>query len=236
MAEDNEFPGYNEAPTFNNHDGFSNCIFVTQLDVPGRVLLAGSTVLYLGWFNDRLLTQGFQYLRHQRFKQGPFHYDTELRLRFRNPDDENYPHTTPDRRYRACEWDRDRSGPVLAEYASDVSRVLRREYAQEKSECLGGSYLAPLDQRKYWVPFSYENQHPRPYFAPKVHPNQQNLFEAVARCMKCRVIHNYDIAGENIKGQATANKSCQCAEDIVYGKLRSLNRVGYVVLEDITSH
>lgn len=70
----------------------------------------------------------------------------------------------------------------------------------------------------------------------KVHANQQALFEAVPRCMKCRVIHNYVIVGENLEVQAKANKgSCQSAEDLVYCKLRSLDRVGNVVLKNVIS-
>ena len=232
IAEDNEFPGYDEAPTFNNHNGFSNCIFVTASYLPDRIFLAGSTVLYLGWFNDIILTQRFQALRHLRFKQNPFQYDNELRLRFRNPDD----NSTPDRRYQACGWNRHHSGPILARYASKVGSRLRFEYAQGGTRYTGDNWLAALDQRKYWVPFSYNMDYSQSYFAVKVHSNQQNLFEPVARCLKCRVIHEYEVPDENLEGQATANKSCQCGEDIVYGKLRSLNRVGYVVLEDIAPH
>ena len=118
MAETNQFPGHKTPPSFNDHDGFSNCIFVTQSDVPSRELLAGSTVLYLGYFHDDALTQKFKDLRLLRFKQGPDHYDTELRLRFRNPDDEYYLYTTPDRRYQDCKWNRNSSGP-------DVGQVIK---------------------------------------------------------------------------------------------------------------
>lgn len=48
--------------------------------------------------------------------------------------------------------------------------------------------------------------------------------------MKCRVIHDYNIAEEDLQIKAVLNKSCQCAEDIVYGKLRQLNKVDNVVL------
>lgn len=51
--------------------------------------------------------------------------------------------------------------------------------------------------------------------------------------MKCRVIHDYNIVGEDLQVKTVANKSCQCAEDIVYGKLRQLERVGNVVLANL---
>jgi hypothetical protein len=234
MAEANQFPGHNTPPSFDDHDGFSNCIFVTQSDIPSRVLLVGSTTLYLGSFKDGILTQKFKDLRLLRFKQNSDNYDTELRLRFRNPDDETHPSTTPQRHYQSCNWSRNLSGPLLAQCVSNVSLALKEEYAGIRPEYPGSASPVALDQRKHWVPFNYENQRARAHFAIKVHFNQRALFEAVPRCLKCRVIHDYDIPGEDMRGQAVANLSCQCAEDIVYGMLRGLNRVGNVILESIT--
>ena len=78
--------------------------------------------------------------------------------------------------------------------------------------------------------FTYENQRARSTFVLRLHRNQETLFEATPRCMKCRVIHDYDIVNEDMEVQARPNGSCQCAEDILYGKLRELDSVGNVVL------
>lgn len=235
MAESHEFPGINAKHDENDHDGFSNCIFVTQSDTPSRVLLAGSSTIYLGYFKVKILYQKFQALRLLRFMQGPNHYDTELRLRFRNPNDQDFPLTTPERRYKSHGWDRNSSGRVLADYARKVRDELQGEFAGTLPEYPQRTAPPPLprSQQKIWQPFSYENQRADAYFAMNVHSNQQSLFESVPRCMKCRIIHNYDIEDEDMEVHATPNDSCQCAEDIVFCKLRELNRVGNVVLADL---
>lgn len=40
--------------------------------------------------------------------------------------------------------------------------------------------------------------------------------QTTPRCMKCRVIHDYNIEDEDLQVKAVANNFCQCAEDIVY--------------------
>jgi hypothetical protein len=42
--------------------------------------------------------------------------------------------------------------------------------------------------------------------------------------MKCRVIHDYNIAEEDLQVKAVPNKSCQCAENIVYGKFKTVEQ------------
>ena len=49
--------------------------------------------------------------------------------------------------------------------------------------------------------------------------------------MKYRAIHNYDVMNEDMGIRAGVNLSCQCAEDIVYAKLRELASVGIAILD-----
>ena len=50
-------------------------------------------------------------------------------------------------------------------------------------------------------------------------------FSSTPRCLKFRIIHDYFIDAEDLGAKARPNDSTQCAEDIVYGKLRELGRV-----------
>lgn len=236
MAVAYQFPGYNlgsnALPRGQEHDGFSNCIFVTQSDVHERALLAGSTLLCLEYFHDTSLTQIFKDLRLRRFEQGQNNnYDIELRARFRNPDDVSHPKTTPKRRYLSHRRGPDSHSPNLVEYANQVRFDLISEYAGLR-RAYPGRAQAPLpeNEQRMWEPFTYEYQRARSTFVLKLHRNQQTLFEATPRCLKCRVIHSYDIVNEDMEVKANANNSCQCAEDIVYGKLRELGSVGSVIL------
>ncbi len=68
---------------------------------------------------------------------------------------------------------------------------------------------------------------------PIVHANQLNWFEFAPRCVKFRLIHDHNIAGEDLQVKPVPNQSCQCAEGIVYGKLRQLDKVGNVVLANL---
>lgn len=49
-------------------------------------------------------------------------------------------------------------------------------------------------------------------------------FEPLPRSLKCRIIHDYYIVGEDLQVTATPNESCQCAEDIAHGKLSRVGR------------
>ena len=217
-----------------NHDGFSNCIFVAQSDPPNRNLVVGSTVMYMGYVNVPALTTSFTNLRRRRFVQGETHYDWELKARFRNGSDTDP--TTPERRYQAVGHTRDAAGAALANFETLVRARLTDEYAGRQPVWVAAGQVpavVPLAYRKQWAPFRYVGQHARSNFAPIVHRNQRSWFEPTPRCMKCRVIHDYIIVGEDLQVKAVANKSCQCAEDIVYGKLRQLGKVGNVVLANL---
>ena len=231
VAVANDFPaGYDP----DNHDGFSNCIFVAQSDPPNRNLVAGSTVMYMGYTNVPALTTSFEALRRRRFIQGATRYDSELRARFRNEPDTDL--TTPERRYQAFGHTRTMSGAALTLSADLVRTCLIDEYAGRLPAPMAAGQVPvvlPLVDRKQWAPFGYVGQHARSNFAPIVHANQHHWFEPTPRCMKCRVIHDYNIVGENLQVRAVANKSCKCAEDIVYGKLRQLDKVGNVVLANL---
>lgn len=190
--------------------------------------------MYMGYVDVPALTTSFTTLRQRRFIQGANRYDNELKARFRNEPDTDP--TTPERRYQAVGYARNAAGAALANFERLVKTRLIDEYAgRQPAPVAAGQlpiFLPPAD-RKLWVPFSYEGQHARSYFAPIVHANQRNWFEPTPRCMKCRVIHDYDIVGEDLQVKAVPNKSCQCAEDIVYAKLRESERVGNVVLASL---
>lgn len=180
------------------------------------------------------LTTSFTLLRQRRFIQGVYRYDNELRARFRNESDTDP--TSPERRYQAVRFSRNAAGATLADLETLVRARLIDEYAgRQPTPVVAGQIpvVLPLADRKQWAPFSYRGQHARSNFAPKVHANQSNWFEPAPRCMKCRVIHDYNIVGEDLRVKAIPNKSCQCAEDVVYGKLRQLNKVGSVVLTNL---
>lgn len=210
VAVANHFPADYD---LDNHDGFSNCIFVTQLD---RNLVVGSTVMYMGYVDVPALTTSFTTLRRRRFIQGTDRYDNELKARFRNEPDTDP--TTPERRYQAVGYARNVAGAALADFEKLVKTRLIDEYAGRQSAPVAAGQVPvvlPLADRKEWAPFSYVGQHARSYFAPIVHANQRNWFEPTPRCMKCRVIHDYNIVGDDLQVKTVANKSCQCAEDIV---------------------
>lgn len=188
----------------------------------------------MGNINVPSLTTSFTTLRQRRFIQGTYQYDYELKARFRNePDTEP---TSPKRRYQAVGHSRDAAGAVLTNFENQVRTRLIDEYAGRVPAPLADGQVAvvlSLADRKRWAPFSYVGQNARSYFAPIVHANQRSWFEPTPRCMKCRVIHDYKIKYEDLQVRAVANKSCQCAEDIVYTKLRQLDMVGNVVLADL---
>lgn len=190
--------------------------------------------MYMGYVDVPALTTSFTTLRRRRFIRGPKRYDHELKARFRNePDTEP---TTPERRYQAVGHDRNVSGAALADFEKLVKTRLIDEYAGRQPAPVAAGQVPvvlPLADRKEWAPFSYVGQHARSYFAPIVHASQGNWFEPTPRCMKCRVIHDYNIVGEDLLVKAVANRSCQCAEDIVYTKLRELGQVGNVVLANL---
>ena len=187
--------------------------------------------MYLGYIDVEALTTSFTSIRRRRFVQGEKRYDHELGARFCNHPDTEL--TTPEKRYRDVGHTRDQTGTVLAEYANRVRTRLIDEYAGHERTTVAGSpypdYL-PLTDRKIWVPFRYARHEGRAFFASIVHRNQSGWFEPTPRCMKCRVIHDYYIEHEDLQVQAPANKSCQCAEDIVYAKLREIFLVENVVL------
>ncbi|MCJ1471017.1 hypothetical protein MMC07_009665 [Pseudocyphellaria aurata] len=192
-------------------DGFSICIFVPQSDSQ-HSLIVGSTVMY-----------------------GITRYDNELRARFRN---ESYiDATAPEGRYKAVGYTRGAEGTVLASYEKLVKTRLIAECAgRTPAPAAGGQLSVVLSQadRKKWVPFSYPGEYARAYFAPIVFAGQPSWFYPTPRCLKCRVIHDYKIEAEDLKIKALPNRSCQCAEDIAYiNKLRQLDRVGDVVLDDL---
>lgn len=190
--------------------------------------------MYMGYVNVPALTISFTTLRRRRFIQGTNRYDSELKARFRNEPDTDL--TTPERRYQAVGHARNAAGAVLANFESLVRTRLIDEYAGHKPAPVAAGQVPvvlPLADRKQWAPFIYVAQHARSNFAPIVHANQRNWFEPTPRCLKCRVIHDYNVVDEDLLVKAVANKSCQCAEDIVYVKLRELDRVGNVVLANL---
>ena len=217
-----------------NHDGFSNCICVTQSSFFQRHITVGSTVMYIGYVDVPALTTSFTSLRRRRFVQGGKRCDHELRARFRNELDTDL--TTPEKRYQAVGHTRDTTGAVLAQFEDQVRTRLIDEYAgREPTPVADGQdpVFLPLADGKIWAPFRYVEQQGRAYFAPIVHANQSGWFEPTPRCMKCRVIHDYYIENEDLQVRAAANKTCQCAEDIIYVKLRQMDLVHNVVLDDL---
>ncbi|KAI0437775.1 hypothetical protein F4803DRAFT_555659 [Xylaria telfairii] len=233
FATANEFPGVipeRGISKANNHDGFSQCIFVTQSNNP-RVLVAGSTVLYLGYIGSDVLANAFSALRHLRLSW--YRYDDDLKLRFRNSPDTEY--NNPQARYVIEGWPN--PGLNLAGYVDLVTNRLKAEYRGELSAPGDPGQPAPAllqpGQLKVWGPFGYAGQNARSNFATKVFANQQHWFQPTPRCLKCRIIHDYTITDEDLEVTALPNESCKCAEDIVYGKLRQLNLVGNVALPDL---
>ncbi len=218
----------NGFPKTGRHDGFSSCIFVVRSDAPDRKIVVGSTGMDLGYVNVSAVETSFKNLRERRFTQGANRYDMELKARFN--DESGTERTSPFGRYAAVGYTRATTGTEYASLASLVRRDLIDECAG-RQPAPGANHL--VLRRKKWAPFSYRKQHGRAHFGPIMFANQRGWFEPTPRCLKCRVIHDYQIVGEDLQVTATPNKSCQCAEDIVYAKLRQLNRVGNVVLDDL---
>lgn len=188
----------------------------------------------LGYVNISAVATSFKTLRQRRFTQGANRYDIELKARFRN--ESNTDITSPLRRYEAAGYTRNASGAELANWESLVTGRLVDEYAGRKPTPVENNPVPdvlPPGDRKEWIPFSYRGLQARSHFAPIVFANQRSWFETVPRCLKCRIIHDYQIVDEDSRVTATPNESCQCAEDIVYGKLRQLGRVGNVVLVNL---
>ena len=188
------------------------------------------------YINERALTESFTALRRRRFISATNRYDNELKARFRNETDTDL--TTPERRYQAVGYNRDTAsaGAILTVLENQVRTRLIDEYAGLQAAPVAAGQVAavlPPADRKQWAPFNYEGELAGSYFAPIVHRNQLNWFEPTPRCLKCRVIHDYNILNEDLQVKAVPNKSCQCAEDIVYVKLRELHRVGNVVLANL---
>ena len=71
-------------------------------------------------------------------------------------------------------------------------------------------------------PFDHLNQNARSH---GTFPNNANQwFNFKERCLKCRVIYQYTIAGENLNtGGESPNDPLQCAEDVIHAKLRSFS-------------
>ena len=190
--------------------------------------------MFMGYVNVRDLTTSFTNLRRRRFMHGLNRYDQELKARFRNEPDTDL--TTPEKRYQAVGHTRDATGEILAHYENQVRDRLIAEYAGREPAPVADSQdpvILPPADRKSWKPFSYRRHRGQAYFAPIVHKNQREPFERTARCMKCRVIHDYTMVNEDLRVQAAANNSCQCAEDIVYVHLRQADKVGNVILDDL---
>ena len=148
--------------------------------------------------------------------------------------------TKPSNRFLLAGWQRSHLGDVLPTYVQRVIDRLTAEYKGQRgapgAQNQPDGPLLPAAQQRTWVPFSYLGQVARSNFAPKTFPAQQTWFEPTPRCMKCRVIHDYHIDGEQLVAvKANANDSCQCAEDILYGKLRELGRVGNLQLTPVIS-
>jgi hypothetical protein len=165
----------------------------------------------LGYVRVPALLTSFHDLRQSRFRQGARRYDEELRARFGNLQDTTV--TSSTKRYEDVGFSRDVSGHALASFETLVRRGLIEEHAANGQE---------------WVAFDYTGQRARSNFAPLVFAAQDIWFVPISRCLKYRIIHDYDIEGEDLQVKAAANKSCQCAEDIVYAKLGQLGRVGNV--------
>jgi hypothetical protein len=218
----------NRFPKTGKHDGFSSCIFVARSDAPDRKIVVGSTGMDLRYLNVSAIETSFMNLRKRRFTQGANRYDMELKERFNNESDTA--RTSPLGRYTAVGYTRNTTGTEYASLASLVRRQLVDECAG-RQPVPGANH--PVLRRKKWAPFSYPKLHGRAHFGPIMFANQRSWFEPTPRCLKCRVIHDYEIVGEDLQVTATPNKSCQCAEDIVYAKLRQLGRVGNVVLDDL---
>ena len=185
-----------------------------------------------------MVQNAFSDLRQLRFTQGASQYDNELRARFH--EDPANPYTTPERRFADPDvgWTRASSGTeVLANMTNLVRTRLIQEYNGTQptpvAPALPPGPVLPLAQRRVWVPFRYAGQRARSNFAPRTHNHQATWFEPTPRCMKCRVIHNYTIVDEDLAVRAVPNRTCQCAEDIVYGKLRQLDLVGNVILAEL---
>lgn len=196
--------------------------------------VAGSTVMYMKYVNVPVLTKSFTTLRQRRFIQGINRYDKELKARFRNESDTDL--TTPEKWYNDVGHTRDVNGAVLANFERLIKTRLINEYAGRIPAPTATGQIPvfiPLADRKEWASFSYPGQHARSNFGPIVHAKQRDWFEPASRCMKCRVIHDYNIVDEDLQVKAVANPSCQCAEDIVYIRLRQCGRVGNVVLNNL---
>jgi hypothetical protein len=152
----------------------------------------------------------------------------ELKERFNNKSDTA--RTSPLGRYIAVGYTRDTTG---IEYASLASLVR----CHLVDECAGRQPVSganhPVLRGKKWGPFSYPKLNGRAHFGPIMFANQRSWFEPTPRYLKCHVIHDYEIVGEDLQVTATPKKSCQCAEDIVYAKFRQLGRVENVVLNDL---
>ena len=154
----------------NNHDGYSNCIFVTQSSSSQGPVTVGSTGIYMGYIDIPALKTSFTSLRRRRFVQGGERYDQELRARFRNESDIDL--TTPEKRYQVVGHTRDAAGAVLAQFADQVRTRLIDEYAGREPTPVADDQdpvLLPLADRKIWAPFSYVERQGRAYFAPIVH-------------------------------------------------------------------
>ena len=125
---------------------------------------------------------------------------------------------------------------ALANFERLVRTRLIDEYAgRQPAPVVPGQVpvVLPLADRKEWAPFNYVGQYARSNFVPIVNANQHSWFEPTPRCMKCRVIHDYTILGEDLQIKAVPNQSCQRAEDIFHGKLRQLKKVDNVVLANL---
>lgn len=145
-------------------------------------------------------------LRTTRFNNNVRAYETELKARFNNLTPASYYQNAV---VNGVPWNPNIQGNVLPQYVAIVRTQLAQNYAQSHPGHV-------------WHTFDYPTQSARSNFGPKVHDNQQRWFWPVPRCLKCRVIHNYVIDGEDMEEGAKANVSLQCAEDVVYGKLREL--------------
>ena len=163
-----------------------------------RNLCAGSTIAIFDFDNDEVFYKAFKKLRQLRFQQEHDDYAAELRNRFRD-DSQNAvganAATSPRARFVAHGWNDNSQGlQLLAGFVTSVTTDLT-------NECLH----PPAGQPKIWRSFNYAGQDARSNFAALTFLGQATWFVPTPRCMKCRVVHGYVIANEDLAGKRTVS-------------------------------
>ena len=162
-------------------------------------------------------------------------YGKDLQMRFGDEKDDLQ---SPKRYFADSGFQRgEKDATILREKTKNVVQGLTEHFIKK--------------HHKVWQPFTYPTQLGQAFFAPLIINNQTHWFEPTPRCLKCRVLHKYNLMPqENLEGELTeftldsnigrlkllenvmvcVNDSLQCAEDICFVKLRELGRVDNVEL------